>query len=136
MRATIVIASHVREYVRDFERLTERALERSAPIVERAVRDLETRVKTGALKESIRSTPVKNGTRFIGYTVGSPLFYARFHEYGTLGRRRKKLAQPGRRRLQAEAGSGIKPLHFFAKGLRTSFPEVVAILKVELRKLG
>lgn len=48
----------------------------------------------------------------------SPVYYAWFHNYGTLGSRRKRLKQSPRTNRTREPGTGIEPLGFMQAGGR------------------
>lgn len=45
-------------------------------------------------------------------------YYAWFHEFGTLGNRRRRLKQPPRTNRTREPGTGIEPLYFLSAGRR------------------
>lgn len=75
------------------------------------------RSKTGRMA-GMRVLPVE-GTPD-GWAAGfqSPVFYAWFQEYGTLGNRKKPLKQPPRGDRTREPGTGVEPLGFLRAGRR------------------
>src|SRR5262245_7053195 len=58
------------------------------------------RQETGDMAD-IRVTPAARDDKGWNVVFFSPAFYAWFHEHGTLGKRTRKLKQPGRRRMAA-----------------------------------
>jgi len=86
-------------------------------------------VLTGALRASESEAVIAHGYGLGLYAILHPLFYARFFEFGTLGRRRRKLKQPQRRRRDAAAGSGIKAEYTLRKAVRVGQAALLAAVK-------
>lgn len=90
-----------------------------------------TRTRTGAMA-NIQIGDVRKNRKGWNGIIASPPYYAIFHEFGTLSRRRKKLRQPSRRTADATTG-GIKALRFMGKG-RTAAR--AALLPLIVRHMG
>ena len=112
----VKVDSNFRDLDRKYQRAAERALGMSAHAGAAQARALaQQRSRTGEMA-SITAGPVRRSTGGPSVEFGTGPFYARFHEWGTLGKRRKKLKQPGRRKRAAPPGSGVAPLGFMTKG--------------------
>src|SRR5678815_144758 len=105
------ITRGVSDIARDSVRIAAREGARAASSV------ASTRSKTGRMAEmrvsSVDGTPDGWAASFT-----SPVFYAWFQEYGTLGNRRKALKRAPSGDRTREPGTGIEPLGFLAAGRR------------------
>jgi len=59
----------------------------------------------------------------------SPVYYAWFQNWGTLGNRERPLKQPGRSTRTREPGTGIKPLYFLDQGKREGRRAMVKMIR-------
>lgn len=75
------------------------------------------RIKTGQMA-NILPTPTKQTVDGVGASFASRVFYAAFHEFGTLGGRRKPLKSPPRGDRDRSPGTGIEALGFMRAGRR------------------
>ncbi len=97
-------------------------------------------LKAGERSESgrmrnIRVAPARRDGRGWNVMFFSPAPYAWFQEHGTLGSRKRKLKQAGRRRRNAEPGSGIKPLRFMTAGRRVARASLLEHLRREISRI-
>lgn len=75
------------------------------------------RSKSGRMA-SMRVEPTRRSVDgWVGSFV-SPVYYAWFQNYGTLGSRRKQLKQPPRTNRTRAPGTGVEPLGFLEEGKR------------------
>jgi hypothetical protein len=124
------------------DRATMRALDKTTDRAHRAIvaatplGDGHSGVEPGHLARTWRRTPVlpRRGKRsmfdaFV-FTFDPTIVYLTF---GTLGRRKKKLKQPNRRRRSAAAGNGMKPNRFVARALKREFGSIVPRIGREFR---
>lgn len=74
-----------------------------------------TRSKTGSMARIV-PTPVRNTGEGWTASFASRVFYAWFHEYGTLGSRRKPLKRPPSTDRSRDPGTGVEPLGFMRAG--------------------
>jgi hypothetical protein len=138
-RPRVIVNSRFREYAADLRRGEERALGHAASVGVAAARTAETDVKTGRLRASIRASTVYETPRGkeVAIYVPKDVFYGRFINYGTLGKRGRKLKQPGRRTraTHSESGKrhGVTGLHFLEKGRRAAAARLVSLVERELR---
>lgn len=89
------------------------------------------RVKTGRMA-AIRVLPARGAIDGWEASFESPVFYALFQNYGTLGNRDRPLKQPARGGRTREAGTGVTPLHFIDAGRRAGRKALVAGIKAGL----
>lgn len=75
------------------------------------------RSKSGRMADIRISSPSKTYDGFEASFI-SPVHYAWFQNYGTLGNRRKALKQSPRAKRTREPGTGVKPLKFLDTGRR------------------
>ena len=75
------------------------------------------RSKTGQMAR-IGATPARNTGDGWTASFASRVFYALFHEYGTLGSRTKPLKRAPRTDRSREPGTGVAPLGFMRAGKR------------------
>ena len=59
----------------------------------------------------------------------SPVYYAWFQNWGTLGNRTRKLRAPPRGDRTREPGTGIKPMYFLDRGRDAGRRRMVAIIR-------
>lgn len=102
-------------------------LQQKALQIEKQMKALETRRKTGALNASISFKFVK------GSFIFSALYYGKFQDEGTYARKRptqvSKRVWPKYTPKENRRGRGIKPLHF-TKPLETlNNKEVISVIK-------
>lgn len=113
LRTEVDFVDHFAEMTRDVERLAQIAVEtaaREGAVAANAVgsqRDFHVDV------EPTRRTSDGYVASFV-----CRKYYAWFHEYGTLGNRRKALKQNPRTDRTRAPGTGIKPLGFLSAGKR------------------
>jgi hypothetical protein len=75
------------------------------------------RSKTGRMADIRVSSPSKTYDGFEASFL-SPVHYAWFQNYGTLGNRKKALKQSPRKKRTREPGTGVEPLKFLDIGRR------------------
>lgn len=85
------------------------------------------RSKSGRMA-AIRAEPVKATPDGWLASFVSPVGYAWFQNYGTLGNRRKRLKQAPRTNRTREAGTGIEPLGFLDAGRRVGLKALREVL--------
>lgn len=130
MRATVEIDSKWREFERDLDRAIERGLGSTAGTVIAASRGVPTRgYQIGGIvaAASARSSRTPWG---IDVEIVWRDFRARFFEFGTYQRRKKKLQ---RDRRSASAQKGVKQIRFMRAALKVAFPRAVENIRRELR---
>lgn len=138
-RTRVVVDSRFRQLGAELERGVERALGQAAGVAVAAAREAETDVRTGKLRGSIRASTVYETTRGkeIEIYVPANVFYGRFIEYGTLGKRGRKVKRADKRsratHTQAGKKQGVKAVHFLLKGRRAALYRIVGLLERELR---
>lgn len=90
-----------------------------------------TRVRTGRMS-AIRTVDLHR--TYEGHEAGfeSPVFYATFQEWGTLGNRTKPLKRSPRTNRTREPGTGVEPLGFMGAGRRAGRKHLLARIKATL----
>lgn len=130
---------------RGFDKAIMRAVVDAAEIgaaVSRA--EADKRRKTGTLADSIKTTAPRKGKRGWNVLIVDTAYYAMWQEFGTRGKRRKKLSEATLKRRSSTSGQerirkagglegGIKPLRFMGKG-RTAARK--ALLPLIHREIG
>lgn len=115
MATKVIVNDRFAKIVGEVDRNAKGALEEAARVTVIAARTAETRVRTGRLHDEIQATPVLKSRRGWMVYVYDPVFYARFQEFGTLGR---KGAKRSARAKDIAGPRGVKPLHFLAKAVK------------------
>lgn len=101
---------------REVNELAKRAVTAAANEGARAATSVaRQRLKTGRMS-AIIVTPVRGSVDGWEASFVSPVVYAWFQNYGTLGNRRKRLKQSPRTSRTREPGTGIEPLRFLDVG--------------------
>lgn len=121
----------------DFERITREVHAQAERAVERAAREgaaaatavAAKRSKTGRMAAITAGNATRTPDGYIASFV-SPVHYAWFQNYGTLGSRRKRLKQAPRTDRTRAPGTGIEPLGFLEAGRKAG----LVALRMELAR--
>lgn len=113
LRTEVDFTNHFDEISREIEQLAERAVQVAAVEGAQVANGIGAQRNFSVDVERVR--PTFDG--FIASFVCRKV-HAWFHEFGTLGSRRKKLKQPPRTNRTRAPGTGIEPLGFLSAGRR------------------
>ncbi len=130
---TVKVDNRFPQLTRGYDKAIVRALRNAAQAGAETSRAAAAQRSRSGTMADMRVLPVLPDRRGAsrGYTGAfrTSAYYAKFHEHGTLGSRKKALKRPGSR---TRTGQGIKPLRFLAKGRATARGRLLIELKREL----
>ncbi len=128
-RNRVIVDDRFRKLTGGVETNVRRALEHAAETTVIAARAGETRIRTGAMHEQITKTPVLRMRKGWMVYVYDPVFYARFQEFGTKGKRGAKTSA---RQKDIEGHRGVKPLRFLRNGVKVGRAVLLREMQNEL----
>jgi hypothetical protein len=132
-RSYVKIVNNFPRVGRQYDHALQRAVGAATQIGAAVARaEAQKRMKTGRMAD-IQVGTVRKGQRGWNGIFASAPHYAIFHEFGTLGKRRKKLAQPSRR--TSTSGGGITPLRFMGKGRTAARAALLPLIQREMRRV-
>lgn len=119
------------DFTDHFDQITRELEDRARQAVEVGAREGAARANAVGSQRgfSVHVEPTRK--TFDGYIASfvCPKVHAWFHEYGTLGSRRKKLKQPPRTKRTRAPGTGITPLGFLRAGSRAGRAAMLRVVR-------
>jgi hypothetical protein len=134
----VVVEDGFAQYGRAFDRALRIAIIEGAEATLHAAQSTVPRGETGRLARSIHLGPLIETLQHLRIEVYAGMFYGKFVEFGTLGRRKKAVTR-GRSaasQARAESGQGIAPRYFMLKAGRKAAPMFAAAVARHIRSLG
>jgi len=141
----VVVEDGFAKYGREFDRACERAIIAGAQATLNYARVTVPKGETGKLEQSLRLTALTDTATRLSISVVATRFYGKFLEFGTLGKRKKRISDrtwqarqspSGRARQANWRGGGITPRYFMLKAGRLGAPAFAAAIARELGRLG
>lgn len=128
--ARVHVENHFQRVTDDVRRLARDAADEGAKVGGAAAAAIAAqRSETGAMA-AIRIEPAvpRESTGWVAAFV-SPVYYAWFQNFGTLGSRKRALKRQPTGNRTRDPGTGIKPLHFLEAGRRAGRKAMIARLE-------
>jgi bacteriophage HK97-gp10 putative tail-component len=141
----VVVEDGFAQYGRELDWACRRAIVQGAEATLQIAKGTVPKGATGRLERSIHIGPLIETLTRLRVEVYAGMFYGKFLEFGTLGRRTKRVSDrtwqarrspSGRARQANWRGEGITPRYFMLKAGRLGGPAFAAALARELGRLG
>lgn len=129
VHSTVNFTNRFSEITADVNQLAREAVTAGAHAGAQAAHAVASQRQVTGRMASIRTEPVHGSDN--GWTASfvSPVYYAWFQNYGTLGNRRKALKGSPRTNRTRDPGTGVEPLHFLEAGRRAGRKAILARVK-------
>jgi hypothetical protein len=127
--ATVDVTNNFPQMKRAYSDLARRAVGEAAKVGgAKAASIAAQRSKSGTMARIAVSSPTGSVNGWESAFL-SPIYYAWFQNWGTLGNRTRPLKQPGRSTRSRAPGTGIKPLYFLDSGKREGRRAMMAMIR-------